>query len=175
MKAFNIMQSAFMADFNCQVSYMLNNSYTENSMNGHYQLIYDLSPLIKATGLSLESIKNTNERKHDLWKDTCFEFFIKWGDEPAYREYNLSLSGAWQCYDFINLKEPRPPQEADVMPPVLSIENGRLKVLLYGRKGSFISPTAVIGHNDQLHYYANQHLDTVPNFHNPLSFLPIFK
>lgn len=38
------------------------------------------------------------ERKHDLWKATCFEFFLAIPDVPQYWEFNMSPSGNWQIY-----------------------------------------------------------------------------
>jgi hypothetical protein len=37
-------------------------------------------------------------RKHDLWKATCFEFFLAVKDRPEYWEFNLSPSGHWNVY-----------------------------------------------------------------------------
>ena len=37
-------------------------------------------------------------RKHELWKATCFEFFIAEIAKPAYWEFNLSPSGDWNVY-----------------------------------------------------------------------------
>lgn len=40
------------------------------------------------------------ERCDGLWRHTCCEAFVMAGDGPAYREFNLSPSGAWQAYGF---------------------------------------------------------------------------
>jgi hypothetical protein len=37
-------------------------------------------------------------RKDDLWKATCFEFFIAIKSQPQYWEFNLSPSGDWNIY-----------------------------------------------------------------------------
>ncbi len=37
-------------------------------------------------------------RQHDLWKATCFEFFIAIQDQPQYWEFNMSPSGDWNVY-----------------------------------------------------------------------------
>ncbi|HEX6033130.1 MAG TPA: DOMON-like domain-containing protein [Anaerolineales bacterium] len=37
-------------------------------------------------------------RKDDLWKATCFEFFIAIKNRPHYWEFNLSPSGDWNVY-----------------------------------------------------------------------------
>ncbi len=37
-------------------------------------------------------------RKTDLWRKTCFEFFLALPDQPQYWEFNLSPSGDWNVY-----------------------------------------------------------------------------
>jgi hypothetical protein len=37
-------------------------------------------------------------RAYDLWKATCFEFFLAKGDQPEYWEFNLAPSGDWNAY-----------------------------------------------------------------------------
>jgi hypothetical protein len=37
-------------------------------------------------------------RKDELWKTTCFEFFVAVRDQPAYWEFNMSPSGDWNVY-----------------------------------------------------------------------------
>jgi len=39
------------------------------------------------------------ERTDELWRTTCFEVFSA-GEGKAYREYNISPSGAWAAYEF---------------------------------------------------------------------------
>ncbi len=44
------------------------------------------------------------ERMDDLWKTTCFEIFWE-RDDGSYREFNLSPSTRWACYDFDSFRE----------------------------------------------------------------------
>jgi len=37
-------------------------------------------------------------RKDDLWKATCFEFFLAIKNQPQYWEFNTSPSGNWNVY-----------------------------------------------------------------------------
>ena len=37
-------------------------------------------------------------RKDDLWKATCFEFFIAIKNQTQYWEFNMSPSGNWNVY-----------------------------------------------------------------------------
>ncbi|MEH2325408.1 MAG: DOMON-like domain-containing protein [Nostoc sp.] len=43
---------------------------------------------------------NTPSRKHELWQDTCFEFFLGVKDSAQYWEFNLSPAGHWNVYRF---------------------------------------------------------------------------
>lgn len=40
----------------------------------------------------------TPRRRDELWKGTCFEFFLAINDQPAYWEFNMSPSGDWNVY-----------------------------------------------------------------------------
>ncbi|HET6595062.1 MAG TPA: DOMON-like domain-containing protein [Anaerolineales bacterium] len=37
-------------------------------------------------------------RRDELWKETCFEFFVAVEDQPAYWEFNMAPSGHWNVY-----------------------------------------------------------------------------
>ncbi len=37
-------------------------------------------------------------RRDELWKTTCFEFFLAIKDRPEYWEFNISPSGDWNVY-----------------------------------------------------------------------------
>jgi hypothetical protein len=39
-------------------------------------------------------------RRHRLWEETCFEFFLGVKDSPRYWEFNLSPAGPWNVYRF---------------------------------------------------------------------------
>jgi hypothetical protein len=40
----------------------------------------------------------SRSRKDELWKTTCFEFFLAVKDRPGYWEFNMSPSGDWNVY-----------------------------------------------------------------------------
>lgn len=46
-----------------------------------------------------------SERMDNLWKTTCFEIFWQPIGDTYYREFNLSPSGRWACYDFDSFRE----------------------------------------------------------------------
>ena len=45
------------------------------------------------------------ERMDFLWKTTCFEIFWQPDGGSYYREFNLSPSSRWACYDFDGFRE----------------------------------------------------------------------
>lgn len=58
----------------------------------HYSVTGEIDSIL------LPALSDFPSRKHDLWKATCFEFFIAFKDQPGYWEFNLSPSGAWNVY-----------------------------------------------------------------------------
>lgn len=50
--------------------------------------------------LMLPAIAPHPTRQHDLWKTTCFEFFLAIQDTPQYWEFNFSPAGHWNVYRF---------------------------------------------------------------------------
>ncbi len=41
----------------------------------------------------------------ELWRDTCFEVFLKLVEGEAYEEFNFSPSGQWAAYSFSGYRE----------------------------------------------------------------------
>jgi hypothetical protein len=66
-------------------------SLQENIATLHYSLTGKIEDIL------LPSSANPS-RKNDLWKSTCFEFFLAIRDQPQYWEFNLSPSGDWNVY-----------------------------------------------------------------------------
>jgi hypothetical protein len=48
--------------------------------------------------IRIPAVSTCPARKNELWKATCFEFFIALKDQPRYWEFNLSPSGDWNVY-----------------------------------------------------------------------------
>lgn len=65
-----------------------------NKLVIYYMLEGDLKEI------ALTPPSNTRSRKHELWKDTCFEFFVGIKDSLRYWEFNLSPAGHWNIYRF---------------------------------------------------------------------------
>ena len=59
---------------------------------------YDLhGPL---TELVIPAPADLPSRRHGLWEETCFEFFLGVKHAPQYWEFNLSPAGPWNVYRF---------------------------------------------------------------------------
>ncbi|MEH2044201.1 DOMON-like domain-containing protein [Nostoc sp.] len=61
-------------------------------------ICYNLGGDLKKIAIALPS--NAPSRKHELWEDTCFEFFLGIKDSQRYWEFNLSPAGHWNIYRF---------------------------------------------------------------------------
>ena len=64
----------------------------DNHIAVHYVLHGDIENIL------FPASSSTPTRKDDLWKATCFEFFIAIQNQPRYWEFNMSPSGNWNVY-----------------------------------------------------------------------------
>jgi hypothetical protein len=67
-------------------------SLQNNTLNLNYGVTGKIEEIL-LPGASLN-----RSRKDDLWKMTCFEFFLAVKDQPQYWEFNMSPSGDWNVY-----------------------------------------------------------------------------
>jgi hypothetical protein len=64
----------------------------ENQLSIRYDVTGEIDSILLPTPVNFPS------REDDLWKATCFEFFIAIKDQPRYLEFNMSPSGDWNVY-----------------------------------------------------------------------------
>ena len=69
-----------------------NLSLKNHFLNLHYSLAGEIESVL------LPPASLVPGRKDELWKATCFEFFLAIQDQPGYWEFNLSPSGDWNVY-----------------------------------------------------------------------------
>ena len=85
-----------------------NVSLTESQATFNYTLTnYVPQKLINDPSLSRPPVQHHKpqlERKDQLWLKDCFEFFIKTG-KSSYLEFNFSLDGKWNVFQFTNYRE----------------------------------------------------------------------
>ena len=67
-------------------------SRTEDQLSIRYQLSGNIEQIL------FPAPSTSPSRKDDLWKATCFEFFITIPDQPQYWEFNMSPSEDWNIY-----------------------------------------------------------------------------
>jgi hypothetical protein len=117
------------------------------------------------------------ERVDGLWQHTCFEAFLAWEGEEAYRELNLSPSSAWAAYAFARYREGGAAAE-DMDPRIVAhARPGRLELHALARldpprEGArlLLGLSAVVQRSDGgLSYWAIHHPPGPPDFHQAAS------
>ncbi len=120
-----------------------------------------------------------------LWQHTCFEAFIAVNDEEGYYEFNFSPSSAWAAYafsayrnrsDWTIKKTPliRCSQSNESL--VMDVLIATVDLPLKRAEQSFqLGITAVIETNEgELSYWALQHSEGAPDFHQRNDFILSF-
>jgi hypothetical protein len=69
-----------------------NLSLQKNVLALHYSLVGEIEQVL------LPPASQSPSRKDELWKATCFEFFLAVQNQPGYWEFNMSPSGDWNVY-----------------------------------------------------------------------------
>ena len=71
----------------------------QNVLNVSFRLVGNLDTIV------ILSPNNSPTRQHELWKNTCFEFFIGIKDTSQYWEFNLAPTGDWNIYHFQDYRQ----------------------------------------------------------------------
>ncbi len=127
-------------------------------------------------------------RAHELWKNTCFEWFIGLKNSPQYWEFNLSQQGYWNFYELQSYRSEL--RESDLCTPTkfkcstamedksnstdssLDVEvdinlNNLLQKYPSLIEEGILAITGVIRWNDgNVSYYSLQHPKDKPDFHH---------
>ncbi|RCJ19634.1 hypothetical protein A6770_05695 [Nostoc minutum NIES-26] len=146
-----------------------------NTLTIHYTLSGDLKEVIIAP------LSDTPARKHQLWKDTCFELFIGIKDSQRYWEFNLSPAGHWNVYRFDGYRQGMQ-EETALMTLPFSVQNQSdsltlaldldLDKIVSANQNLEVAITTVIKCRDgNVTYWALTHQDTKADFHLRDSFI----
>ncbi|WP_375509628.1 DOMON-like domain-containing protein [uncultured Nostoc sp.] len=131
--------------------------------------------------IAIAPLSNAPSRKHELWEDTCFEFFLGIKDSARYWEFNLSPAGHWNVYRFDSYRQGM--QEETAFEKLLfSVQNQTdgftltlnvdLDKIVLAEQEIEISVTTVIKHRDgKVTYWALTHPGTEADFHLRDSFI----
>ncbi len=150
------------------------------------------------TGEALNEINLLSEphsppdRSHDLWKNTCFEWFLKINSNSSkYWEFNASPTGSWNFYELESYRAPlkesnllmNPTFQSQLMPASSSKAavysftfQGELNPTLFDFQKDHaavrLAITSVIKwRSDKVSYYSLQHPKEKPDFHSPEGFV----
>lgn len=110
-------------------------------------------------------------RMDGLWKTTCFEIFWQPIGSTNYREFNLSPSSCWACYDFDSFREGMRDAPVDAI-SVLSSHKGSELVLKASIAAQLVTPAqvalnAIVEHQDGgMQYWALAFGPGKPDFHS---------
>jgi hypothetical protein len=147
----------------------------ENLLIISYALLGDIKEV------AIAPASETPERKHELWKDTCFEFFLGIQDSPRYWEFNLSPSGDWNVYSFDGYRQGMQEETAFTTLP-FSVQNSSdclaialdidLEQIVSADQMLDVAITTVIQHgNGEVSYWALTHQGAEADFHLRESFI----
>ncbi|MEH2077072.1 MAG: DOMON-like domain-containing protein [Nostoc sp.] len=126
-------------------------------------------------------LSNTPSRKHELWKETCFEFFLGIKNSARYWELNLSPVGHWNVYRLDGYRQGMQEETAFENLP-FNIQN-QTDVLIVGldidldkimsvQQAIEVAITTVIkDRNGEVTYWALTHLGAEADFHLRDSFI----
>jgi hypothetical protein len=146
----------------------------ENLLSITYTLTGDIQFVIIAPP------SNNPSRQHELWENTCFEFFIGIKDSPRYWEFNLSPRGDWNIYRFDNYRQGMQEEIAfNILPFTVQQSSDSLMLTLDVNLDEIISKqvievaiTTVIKNSDgEVSYWALVHKGTQADFHLRDSFI----
>ncbi len=124
---------------------------------------------------------NTPSRKHQLWEDTCFEFFLGIKNSQQYWEFNLSPAGDWNVYRFDGYRQGMQEETTlTILPFNVRNQPDKLVLTLNFDLEKIISPkqtievaitTVIKCKDDSVTYWALTHGGAKPDFHLRDSFI----
>jgi len=121
------------------------------------------------------------DRKHGLWEETCFEFFVALRNTPRYWEFNLSPTGHWNVYRFADYRQGMQEEAAlttlpfklRCQPETMTLAVDCCLDAIIPAKGPLeVAVSAVLMHHDSdRSYWALVHPGPQPDFHRRDSFV----
>jgi hypothetical protein len=152
-----------------------NISRKENKLNLDYALNGNLLEI------EIAPPSDTPTRKHELWQETCFEFFLGIKDVPGYWEFNLSPAGHWNVYRFTAYRQGMAEEIAfRTFPFIVEMRGNSLavsldvdldKILLVEQMILVAITTVIKRKNGEISYWALTHQGTEADFHLRESFI----
>lgn len=110
-------------------------------------------------------------RKNELWKSTCFEFFLKSPISSEYWEFNFSLDGCYNQYHFADQRLGM--EESDFFEiQKVCIESNQISIVMkWTQKDIWLMhPSAILKIDSLTDFYGIKHPCDKPDFHHPSNF-----
>lgn len=146
-----------------------------NKIGIRYEVTGDL------TEIAIARPSNTPARQHQLWEETCFEFFLGIKNSEEYWEFNLSPAGHWNVYCFDRYRQGMQEEVAfNTLPFTFEKQADRLTLSLdvdldkiVGKEQLIdVAITTVIKQiNGEVSYWALTHRGAEADFHLRESFI----
>ncbi|MBM5812667.1 MAG: DOMON-like domain-containing protein [Gammaproteobacteria bacterium] len=112
-------------------------------------------------------------RRDDLWRETCFELFLRPPAGTAYREFNFAPSGAWAAWTFADRRSGRRDLELPAAPAItcrydVAQWQVEIRLPLAPEPALRAGLSAVLQERDgELSYWALAHGGPRQDFHDP--------
>ena len=140
-----------------------------------YQLTGDLKQVV------IPRLSDTPVRSHELWENTCFEFFLGVKDSAQYWEFNLSPAGHWNVYHFDGYRQGMQEETAfNILPFSIQKQSDSLTLVLDVDLGKIVAieqelqvaiTTVIKNKNCDITCWALAHSGIEPDFHLRDSFM----
>ncbi|YAF93975.1 MAG: DOMON-like domain-containing protein [Nodularia sp. CChRGM 3473] len=140
---------------------------------------YTLTGNLKEVAIAPPS--DTPARKHDLWEDTCFEFFLSIKGSQQYWEFNLSPTGHWNVYRFDGYRQGMQAETAFTILPftveqqtesfTLTLDIDLGKIVAANQALEVAITTVIKDRNSEVTYWALTHQGAEADFHLRDSFI----
>jgi len=152
---------------------------TVGRCDGVLYLGYDLLGLISS--IAIPAPAATPARKDDLWKETCFELFLRLGKSDRYWEFNFSPAGHWNVYSFEAYRQGMQEEQAFASLPFsvqghpdslnLSVELGLERIILRDHALKAGISAVVRSAGGDCTHWALTHPGMQPDFHRKDGFI----
>lgn len=120
-------------------------------------------------------------RRHGLWEETCFEFFLAPQNSPRYWEFNLSPAGHWNVYSFQEYRLGMQEEPAIASLPaairrkpdelVLALKVEVAGIIPLGQPLVATIAAVIQGQDFGITYWALTHTGSRPDFHRREAFI----
>lgn len=122
------------------------------------------------------------ERRDELWRSTCFEAFVRAGDDNSYLEFNFSPANYWAAYEFDGYRQGMRSEdmidpdidqirEDDRLIMIVGLTDGQVMELPADRPWRIGLSAVIEETNGKKSYWALAHPPGKPDFHHADGFV----